>query len=186
MPESKSSRESKSAKSKIGANPKVYVAHTGDAMRGKGLFARRDIKKDERLFVVRGKPVREVYDNRIDVGPRWLTIGKFRWLSPNRNCEWWYINHSCKANAGLRGRVTVVAMKNIRKGEEVTIDYSMTEDDPLWEMPCACGEKSCRKVIRGVRSLPEKLYKKYENYIPAYLKECRKTNGANVQSSPNP
>ena len=62
-------------------------------------------------------------------------------------------------------------MDNIKKGEEITIDYSITEDDPYWKMKCGCSNKDCRKTIRSIRFLPEKNFKKYRPFIPKFLKK---------------
>ena len=42
--------------------------------------------------------------------------------------------------------VTVVARRDIRAGEEVTVDYALqtAQPVPLVEMPCACGAANCR------------------------------------------
>ena len=151
---------------------KIYVAQTKN--KGKGLFAKLNIKKDDVLFVVKGRMVQD--DNYYPgdyykSGPRWLALEKYTWLVPLRTNLWWFINHSCKPNAGLRGKATVVAMKNIKKGEEITIDYSITEEDPYWKMDCNCGEKNCRKVIKGIKYLPHNFFIKYKLYIPKFLVE---------------
>jgi len=62
-------------------------------------------------------------------------------------------------------------MQNIKKGEEITIDYSITEDDPYWKMTCVCGQIECRKVIQSIRFLPKKLFRKYKQHIPEWLKK---------------
>ncbi len=145
----------------------------GKSKIGKGLFAAKDVKKDEVLFSVVGKRHHEGYSpgkSYLSLGPRWLAIGKETWLIPKRTSKWWYLNHSCKPNGGLYGTKTVIAMQNIKKGEEITIDYSITEDDPYWKMQCRCREKGCRKIIKSVRFLPEKLFQKYKRYIPGWLK----------------
>lgn len=149
---------------------KVYVSQTKST--GKGLFAKKDFKKDEVLFVIKGTIRHGAYISGFySEGPNWVTIAKNTWLSPFDQNPWRYINHSCDPNAGLKGKVTVVAMKNIKKDEQVTIDYSITEDDPYWKMNCRCGEKNCRKVIKSIRYLPLKIFRKYDNYIPNYLKK---------------
>ncbi|MBS3113496.1 SET domain-containing protein [Candidatus Woesearchaeota archaeon] len=151
---------------------KVYVAKTENT--GKGLFAKTDIKKNEAIFSVQGRIIKEskyYAGSYYKTGPRWLTIGKNTWVSPLRSNPWWFINHSCKPNAGLRGKVTVVAMKNIKKGSEITIDYSITEDYPSWQMKCECSHNNCRKVIRSVRFLPDGIFKKYKPFIPKFLQE---------------
>jgi len=139
---------------------------------GTGIFANSSIKKGEIIFSVKGKRVRSSYSPyNAEHGHRWLAIKKEIWISPFRNNPWWFINHSCNPNAGLKRIKTVVAMKNIKKGEEVTIDYSITEDDPYWEMQCNCGTPNCRKTIRSVRFLPEKLFNKYKPFIRKFLQK---------------
>ena len=151
---------------------KVYVANTENT--GKGLFASRNIKKNEAIFSVQGRIMKDSKyhsGSSYKMGPRWLAINENTWVSPLRTNPWWYINHSCNPNAGLRGRKIVVAMNNIKKGSEVTLDYSITEDDPSWEMKCSCGHDNCRRVIRSVRFLPDGIFKKYRPFIPIFLQK---------------
>ena len=60
-------------------------------------------------------------------------------------------NHSCDSNAWMADAVTVVARRDIRAGEEVTVDYALqtAQPVPLLEMPCACGTPDCRRTITG-------------------------------------
>lgn len=77
-------------------------------------------------------------------------------------------------NSGLKGTTKVVSTRNIKEGEEITIDYSCTEASMSgWKMKMACGCKtaSCRKIIRSIQYLSEDLYHKYEPFIPAFLKK---------------
>ncbi len=149
---------------------KVYTNKAGNL--GKGIFAKADIKKDEILFIVKGTIKKNEYGPEFSVeGPNWLALAKNKWLSPFDNNPWRYINHSCNPNVGLKGKVTVVAMKNIRKNEQITIDYSITEDDPYWKMKCNCEQTNCRKIIRSARFLSRTLFKKYKKYIPKFLKK---------------
>ena len=56
-----------------------------------------------------------------------------------------YINHSCAPNlvARLRkGRVTLVSLRRIEKGEELLLDYMITGGAPMME--CRCGAPTCR------------------------------------------
>jgi SET domain-containing protein len=58
-----------------------------------------------------------------------------------------FINHSCDPNCEvdeIDGRVWIIAIRNIKAGEELTYDYSLYDgelDDPS---PCFCGSKKCR------------------------------------------
>lgn len=157
---------------------KVYVSKTGNL--GKGIFAKADIEKDKIIFIVKGTIEKGDYNSEFYTeGPNWLALAKNKWLSPFDDNPWRYINHSCNPNAGLKGKVTVVAMKNISKDEQITIDYSITEDDPYWKMRCNCGQKNCRKIIRSVKFLSPSLFKKYKEYIPKFLrKEYTRANNS--------
>lgn len=61
-----------------------------------------------------------------------------------------FINHSCDPNCEtdeIDGRVWIMALRNIKPGEELTYDYMLydgAEDDPA---PCFCGSKKCRGTM---------------------------------------
>jgi hypothetical protein len=61
------------------------------------------------------------------------------------------INHSCNPNAGFRGSIHLIAIRDIRAGEAVTFDYAtcVAADDDAFRMECRCGEDNCRKIITG-------------------------------------
>jgi uncharacterized protein len=39
-----------------------------------------------------------------------------------------FINHSCEPNVGFSGNVVLVAVRDIRHGEELTTDYALFDD----------------------------------------------------------
>jgi hypothetical protein len=39
-----------------------------------------------------------------------------------------FINHSCDPNVGFAGDIVLVAMRDIRQGEELTADYALFDD----------------------------------------------------------
>ena len=131
---------------------KVYVSKT--KYTDKGLFARTNLKKDEIIFIIKGSLAKVLSPPEVfEEGQNWIGIGEDKWISPSDNSLARYINHSCSPNAGRRGLVTVVALKDIKKFEQVTIDYSITEGSPHWKMTCRCGHPRCRKIIRGIQFL---------------------------------
>ena len=81
-----------------------------------------------------------------------------------------YINHSCDPNCGVRDSNTIVAMRQIEAGEELTWDYATTEDNK-WSMACECGSVRCRGRITGYRDLTPALRKEYRAYTAAWLTE---------------
>ena len=149
---------------------KVTIAKTCNT--GKGIFAIQDVKKGEDIFTFRGKIVRDRdYARKLKCT---LQIGKNLWVDPEIGSFGRYINHSCSPNAGIRGKQKIVAMKNIKRGEEVTLDYSITDDDPQWKIKCKCQSKNCRKLIKSIQFLPKGPYKKYEPFIPKFLQKSYK------------
>lgn len=140
----------------------------------KGIFAKRDIRKGEVIFIFKGKKKEDKYDKeRSKIGQNWLGFGENIWLDPKNDSFGRYINHSCDPNAGIKGKVTFVAMRKIKKGEEITFDYSISEADPYWRLDhnCRCGCKNCRKIIRSVESLTKDIFKRYLPYIPKFTQK---------------
>lgn len=58
-----------------------------------------------------------------------------------------YINHSCEPNTEEKNREGY-ALRDIKKGEEITIDY---DKNVYLEKPfqCHCGSKKCRGIVQG-------------------------------------
>ena len=80
-----------------------------------------------------------------------------------------WINHSCNPNAGLRGQITLVAMRDITPGEEVCIDYAMTDGSPYDEFECACGAPTCRGRVTGDDWRNPMLWAQYAGFFSPYL-----------------
>lgn len=140
----------------------------------KGIFSNQDIKIGKVVFTVKGKLVHHVVkDKKTSLcGSVWIGMSKHSWVNPDEPAR--FLNHSCNPNCGIKGKLRIIALKNIKKGEEVTIDYSITEMDKLWYMKCNCGSKNCRKIIRSIQFLPKKVYNKYAPYVPTYFMKVYK------------
>lgn len=137
---------------------------------GMGVFAGENIAKGETIQHIKGESKTLVINSKEDSlsFPNWIGIGRNKWIDPNHPNQ--YLNHSCSPNAGIKGTVTMVALRNIKEGEEIAVDYSIIEGDDLWEMECSCGSKNCRKTIRSVKSIPLKQFKSYLPYVPTYFR----------------
>lgn len=138
---------------------------------GKSLFALKDFKKDEVVFVAYGAIVTKATDYTIPID--WEVLIEPR-IPVENICQ--YVCHSCEPNLGIKQRSLFVAMKNIKKGEEVTIDYAMIGyeyGDELSEegRVCKCYKPACRGMLGSYKELPEELKEKYEGYISDYLLE---------------
>lgn len=100
--------------------------HVKRASAGLGLFALVPIKKGTTIIEYVGERVStEVGDERdnrymFNVSTKWDIDGSPRYNTAR------YANHSCRPNSeaiNRRGRVFIVAKKNIKAGEELTYHY---------------------------------------------------------------
>ena len=124
----------------------VYVANT--SRNGKGIFAAEDIRESSLIFIVEGLLRQQSYHPDLYmIGERWLGMGHELWMEPPEKNPMYYTNHSCQPTASIEDRIKVVAARFIRKDEEITFDYALTEEDPYWRMDCNCGSPGCRKII---------------------------------------
>jgi SET domain-containing protein len=137
---------------------------------GRGLFATKRIPKGE-IVSVRGghiltRPM--LKQRRIPPGYWGYTIADGFVLGPltKRETEsvMMFLNHSCEPNVGIQGQIVFVAMRDIRVGEELTIDYAMFGGDTK-PMRCRCGAAACRKVITRADWRLKVLQKKYAGYF---------------------
>ena len=61
----------------------------------------------------------------------------------------WYFNHSCAPNVAYDKKENFIAERNIKKNEELFLDYGRMFTDPKFKMKCSCGSPDCRKIITG-------------------------------------
>jgi len=82
---------------------------------GKGLFAKINIKKDTVIGTLEGKACKQD-------GPHvlWMNDGQDKFKVTN---DLKFINHHKKANVAYYDDFTVVALKNIKAGQELLHDY---------------------------------------------------------------
>jgi hypothetical protein len=82
-----------------------------------------------------------------------------------------HINHSCDPNLGLRGALSLVALRPIAPGEAVCYDYAMTDGSDYDEFVCQCGAPSCRGKVTGEDWRLPDLQQRYHSLFSPYLKE---------------
>lgn len=105
----------------ISGSDTLYVKDS--LIHGKGLFAKKNIKQGEILGYVKGTPT------TID-GPYVL------WLRGMEEgfvveCDLKYINHNSHPNACYYDDLSVVALRDIKKDEEITHHYGDAWDEPV-------------------------------------------------------
>lgn len=155
-------------------SPKTQVK--ASHIEGRGLFVIQPIRKGEIVtmkggHIIDGKTLQD-YEDVINDGE--LQIADDFYLAPLSREEadkvMMFLNHSCEPNVGVHGQIMFVAMRNIKKGEELTIDYAMI-DNGSQKMPCNCGKKSCRRVITGKDWQKKELQQKYKGYFAYHIQE---------------
>lgn len=139
---------------------------------GKGMFAKSYIEKGEIVFIKGGHIVKrnELYfDKQIS---SYLPIDDNYFIGATCKEEEedikLFLNHSCKPNCGLRGEITFVTLNNIKKGEELTCDYAMIDNED-YKFECKCGCDSCRTIITGFDWKIKSLQENYKNHFATYL-----------------
>lgn len=157
----------------------------GKNKKGHTLFAKQNIKKDDRLIAFGGhiltieqykKLPKKFYDILIQVDDD-LLFGPTS-LFEIEKTE--YLNHSCNPNCGFSGSIFIIAMKDIKKGEEINIDYAMCLTKFL-DMECLCLSKNCRHFIKSDDWKIKKLQKKYINYFsPFIIKKIKKLKNKKI------
>jgi SET domain-containing protein len=147
----------------------IYVCSS--KIHGFGVNIGENVKKGEIIAHIKGAMKFKTNATEKDAldNPDWVGVAKDQWIDPAKPYK--FLNHSCSPSTGIKGKVTLVALRNLKEGEEVTIDYSTIEGDLLWKMNCACKSANCRKLIRSVHFLPHEQFKKYLPFVSTYFKK---------------
>lgn len=145
-----------------------------NSLNGKGIFAKENIKKGEIVFIKGGHILTrdEIFSS--GVINSYFPINDEYFLGATNKDEEdqikLYQNHSCNPNVGLHGEITFIAMRDIEKDEELTVDYAFI-DNKDYSFECTCGSNNCRKIITGFDWKIKELQDKYYEYFAQYLKD---------------
>jgi len=143
--------------------PRIIVRKS--PVHGRGVFARIDFAKGERVIEYIGRKITWAQADRWyaddDAKPSHtflFTLDEQYVIDGNKdsNSARW-INHSCKPNCEsdiTDGRIWIEALRDIKAGEELFYDYNITLEEPhtpaekrRW--PCHCGARNCRGTLLG-------------------------------------
>jgi SET domain-containing protein len=120
--------------------------------KGRGLYATKDIKEGARIIDYVGKVITKKqteeskkFDNSkpiylFNLNNRYDLDGDVSWNTAR------LINHSCSNNCDYNGtglKLWVIAIKDIKKGEELTCDYGFGYDENFKQFRCKCSSKNC-------------------------------------------
>ena len=170
---------------------KCEVRQTADRG-GHSVVAREAIRKGELIVVWSGTLVDVDKLNSLPVTVRRysLQVEENHYLVSLSDCEPPdYVNHSCNPNSGLSGQITLVAMRDIQPGEEISYDYATSDGSSYDEFQCGCGSSRCRGHISGEDWRRSELWKRYAGYFSPYLqrridKEARRVSNVRYVKTP--
>ncbi|SHH41835.1 SET domain-containing protein [Jatrophihabitans endophyticus] len=74
------------------------------------------------------------------------------------------LNHSCDPNLGWTQSRTLVALRDIAPGDELTVDYATAIDDAAFALACHCGTYRCRQLVEGTDWRIPQLQRRYAGH----------------------
>lgn len=138
------------------AAPSSKSYRVGRSTAGLGLFATALIKKGDFIARYWGRRIPSKLADELntkylfEINTRWTIDGATR-----RNTAR-YINHSCRPNAAasiVKGKIRIMAIKNIQPGDEITYNYGRNYFDTFIK-PVGCKCAKCRPRRRRPRPRP--------------------------------
>ena len=137
----------------------------------KGLYSSKNIKSGTKIIEYIGKLISKKetetnpkFDNEkdiylFDINSKYDLDGDCSWNTAR------LINHSCNPNCEVDGKglkLWIKAIKDIKKGEELSYDYGFSYDVDYKQFPCRCGSQNCVGYIvrEGSRWRINKKFKK--------------------------
>ena len=167
---------------------KVVVRKAGK--KGKGVFALKDFKQGE---VILRNDVTKKKRYSLKEMDKLIKEGKMS-EEDTEHCDYIgygkyvidfsplsYVNHSCDPKAYVEfkrlGKQKLIAIKQIKKGEELTYDYSIQAVDCIdgknpRKMRCHCKSKECRKIVQGdFFKLSKKIQLQKLLFLPTWVKK---------------
>ena len=110
----------------------------------RGFFAARNFRKGEVVLRWHPKILTKAAVDKLPLSRKHDVdqVGKNRYVLQNPAER--FMNHSCEPNTRVRNQ-TDVAIRDIKKGEEITSDYGK---GLILVFKCDCGSKKCRGIIK--------------------------------------
>lgn len=164
-------------------NPFSYILnslHISDSdVRGRGVYAGENVPKDTLLIVFGGHVMTRDEEERLPLNIRdaALQIDRNLVIGAKETSEIGivdYVNHSCEPNAGIKGQISLYAMRDIKKGKEIRFDYGTilfrAEGAPKYILECKCGSNKCRQNITQFDWMNPTIWR-YDPYLPYFIRE---------------
>ena len=76
-----------------------------------------------------------------------------------------YGNHSCDPSMWHVDPTTIATRRDVKAGEELTIDYATQTIHPEFELDCKCGAAICRGTVTGVDWTDPEWRRRYRGHV---------------------
>lgn len=136
----------------------MYTIVKDSHIHGLGVFATKDIPKGMQIFEYTGELISREEENRREIENDKTGVTYIYQLNEHESIDGAhggndsrFINHSCDPNVEgeIEGRhIYYIAMRDIKEGEELFIDYAFDKDSK--KEPCHCGSIKCRGVMNEI------------------------------------
>ncbi len=151
---------------------------------GNGVFANKEIPKGKTICFLSGElcsldeVIKRVNEGKEEPSDP-LEVDDEEYLDLDEVSR--TFNHSCNPNSFIHGKNELIALWNIKTGEEITYDYSTTMNDneekivsagrELWTCKCNCGSENCRGIIDQFKTLTKEIQQFYisNKFMPDFM-----------------
>ena len=138
--------------------------------KGKGIIAKKKMLRGN--IVIRFNEGVTIRPNKT-ASPTAIQIDRDSFLDSKPKQIRDYLNHSCDSNTKIDfNKMACIAIKNIKKGDEITFNYFSTEYDLAIkneDFRCFCGSKKCFKRVKGFKHLNKEQREKLKPILTSYL-----------------
>jgi uncharacterized protein len=143
------------------------------ALGGAGMFAKEEIQAGEKAVIFGGVYTDENGAEQAQKqGKLVMQWDDDLWSVEERGDDpTYFVNHSCDPNLWMQDAFTLIARKDIQRGEEITADYALWEADEgfVSQWACHCGSPRCRGKVTGKDwQLPE-LQQTYQQHFSPFI-----------------
>jgi len=141
--------------------PKLYVRKS--KINSKGTFSRENIRKGRivcpliGIVYIMSKKNEDYFQHSYQISNN-LAVNESK-----------FFNHSCSPNVFINKNWVFEAIKDIKKGDEIVIDYGCV-DFVNYLFKCGCNSDKCRMKIDGLVPSNKKFQKTTGKYFSPYLK----------------
>ncbi len=148
-----------------------FITVRNSRIHGRGVFAKKDIPKGERIIEYVGERITKAEAERrghhhVNLHKKNETLGAVYIFELNKRYDIdgnvsynkaRFINHSCDPNAEpeiIRGKIWIIARKNIKKGDEIFYNYGY-DFESFQDHLCRCNTDRCVGYILGEEHWPK-------------------------------